>query len=60
MSAFAPFRSTNFYETSTKTGKICDSLLQIPTPSGSQKFPFNFKDYQALAAAPRSMDAAWR
>jgi hypothetical protein len=55
MAVFVLFRSTDFYETSTKTGKICESLLHIPTLSGSQKFPFNFKDYQALVAAPCSM-----
>ena len=39
--------------------KNCDSVPRIPTRHRSQKFPFNFNDYQLVSAAPRSKDAAW-
>ncbi|WP_207234717.1 hypothetical protein, partial [Bradyrhizobium sp. Leo170] len=52
--AFARFGATDF-ETSTKAGKICQSLQRVPKQDGSQKFPFNFKDDQVL----RQLHAAW-
>jgi hypothetical protein len=60
MAAFAQFRATKFYKTSPNAGEICKFLPRIFAQSGSQKFPFNFNDYQGLTAAPRSMDAAWK
>jgi hypothetical protein len=56
----AHLRSANLYETSTKTRKKYHPMLRNPHMVGSHKFPFNFKHYQVLLAAPRSMEVDWQ